>query len=150
MNFRFRILIVLLAALLGGAPLAAADPDPRDLLRPGEIESVSIHLNAAGANLGFEAEIDGADPRLAALLAVIRGAQTPGGHKCPNAGSIRFRLTGGDVVGVGLLPSHSPGLYELRIYDGERLVDAYSVERAALLSALDALGVPLDDHAFRE
>ena len=52
--------IVLLAALLAGAPRAVADPDPRDLLRPGEIESVSIHLNAAGANLGFEAVIDGA------------------------------------------------------------------------------------------
>jgi hypothetical protein len=37
--------------------------------------------------------------------------------------------TGGEVVGVGLLPSHSPGVYELRIDDGERLVDAYRADR---------------------
>ena len=99
---------------------------------------------------GFEALIDGADPRLAGLIRVIRGARTPGGHKCSNAGSIRFRLTGGGMVGVGLLPSHSPGVYELRIYDGERLVDVYRVERAALLNALAALRVPTDNYAFRE
>jgi hypothetical protein len=150
MNVKFLTGIVLFAALLAGAPRAVAGPDPRDLLSPGEIESVSIHLDATGANLGFEAVIDGADPRLAALIRVIRDARNHGGHKCPNAGSIRFRLTGGGVVGVGLLPSHSPGVYELRIYDGERLVNAYRVERAALLSALAALGVPTDHVAFRE
>lgn len=141
---------VLIATLLAGAPASVADPDPRDLLQPAEIASVSIHLNATGANLGFETVVDGADPRLSGLIRLIRGARTRGGHKCSNAGSIRFYLSDGGMVGVGLLPSHSPGSYELRIYDGERLVDAYRVERAVLLSALAALGVPTDDHAFRE
>ena len=150
MNVQSRTGIVVLAALLAGAPWAVAGPDPRDLLQPREIESVSIHLNAAGASLGFETVIDGEDPRLEALIGLIRDARTRGGHKCPNAGSIRFHLKDGAVVGVGLLPSHAPGVYELRIYDGERLVNAYRVERAALLSALRALDVPTDDHAFRE
>jgi hypothetical protein len=150
MSVKFRTGVVLFAVLLAGGLRAVADTDPRDLLRPGEIESVSIHLNAAGADLGFAAVIEGTDPRLGALIHLIRDARTPGGHKCPNAGSIRFHLTGGGVIGVGLLPSHSPGVYELRIYDGERLVAAYRVERAALLSALDALNVPTGDYAFRE
>jgi hypothetical protein len=150
MTVNFRTGIVLFAALLAGAPRAVVDRDPRDLLQSGEIESMSIHLEAAGANLGFEAVIDGTDPRLASLIQVIRDARTRGGHRCSNAGSIRFRLTGGGVVGVGLLPSHNPGVYELRIYDGERLVDAYRVERAALLNALTLLGIPTDHRAFRE
>ena len=150
MKMSFRTGVVLTAVLLVGVPRAVGATDPRDLLRPGEIASVRIHLDAAGADLGFEAEVDGADPALAPLIAVIREARTPGGHKCRNAGSIRFRRTDGRVVGVGLLPSHDRGVYELRIYDGERLVDAWRVERAALLRALAGLGVPVEHPAFRE
>ena len=54
------------------------------------------------------------------------------------------------VIGVGLLPSHTSGAYELRLYDGENLITAYRVHRATLLAALEALGVPIDDPAFRE
>ena len=142
--------VVLFGTLLAGASGPGAEPDPRDRLRSGEIASVSIHLNAAGAHLGFATVVDGADPRLMPLIEVIRGARVRGGHKCANEGSIHFRRTDGRTVGVGLLPSHSPGVYELRIYDGEGLVDAYRVDRAALLSALAVLGVPTDDPAFRE
>jgi hypothetical protein len=36
------------------------------------------------------------------------------------------------------------------LYDGDRYVAVYRVERAALLAALEDLGVPMDDPAFRE
>lgn len=54
------------------------------------------------------------------------------------------------MVGVGLLPGHSPGVYDLRLYDGDDFVVTYRVDRPALLAALEALGLPMDDPAFRE
>ena len=54
------------------------------------------------------------------------------------------------LVGVGLLPGHEPGIYGLRLYDGDRHVATVQVERAALLGAIAALGVPTDNHAFAE
>jgi len=87
---------------------------------------------------------------LEALVSVIRGAEPGGGHKCANAGAIRFRMVDGGVIGVGLLPSHKEGLYEIRLYDGDDYVAAYHVQRASLLVALQELGVPMDDPAFRE
>jgi hypothetical protein len=145
---RLRILGILV--LLSFAAAAFAEADPRDSLDPSDIESVRINLEPAGAGLGFEATIPGDDPRLVALLELIRGAQPGGGHKCPNAGAIRFRLKTGRLVGVGLLPAHTPGDYGLRLYDGERHVGTCRVERAALLGVLASLGVPTDDPAFRE
>ena len=56
----------------------------------------------------------------------------------------------GRVIGVGLLPSHTAGLYELRLYDGDDYLVAYRVDREALLIALEDLAVPRDDPAFRE
>jgi hypothetical protein len=95
-------------------------------------------------------ELVGDDPRVDALVAVISGSTPGGGHKCANAGAIRFQMNSGDLIGVGLLPSHQAGLYELRLYDGDTHVATHSVDRAELLSALSALGVPMDDPAFRE
>jgi hypothetical protein len=119
-------------------------------LRPQEITSVRINLNPGRAQLGFELEVDGDDPRAEALIAVIREAGPGGGHKCPNQGAIRFRLADGSLVAVGLLPSHTAGQYEFRLYDGNRYLEAYLVERARLLAALEELGVPTDDPAFRQ
>jgi hypothetical protein len=141
-----RILIVLIVVCLP----AAAWTDVRDSLRPENISDIRINLNPWGPHLGFETELAGDDPRLEALLAVIREAEDGGGHKCANAGAIRFRMKDGGLVGVGLLPSHTEGLYELRLYDGNDRVGAYRVDRLALLGALEDLGVPLGDPAFRE
>jgi hypothetical protein len=145
---RLRMLAILV--LLPCAAAASAEGDPRDSLDPQDIESVRINLEPAGAGLGFETTIPGADSRLVPLFELIREAEPGGGHKCPNAGAIRFRLKSGRLVGVGLLPAHTPGEYGLRLYDGERHVGTCRVERAALLGVLAALGVPTDDPAFRE
>jgi hypothetical protein len=56
----------------------------------------------------------------------------------------------GSVVGVGLLPRHTEGRYEFRLYDGDQYLEAYIVERKSLLVALEGLGVPMDDPAFTE
>ena len=144
------LLPIAIVALVTCSPAAAEGTDVRDSLRPQNIRSVQITLNSGGAQLGFETELSGGDPRILALVAVIREAETRGGHKCPNAGAIRFRMEDGSVVGVGLLPSHTAGAYELRLYDGDEYLTAYRVDRAALLAALEQIGVPTDDYAFRE
>jgi len=146
MRALIRILIVVLVACLP----AVAGTDIRDSLDPQSINSVRIHLNPWGPHLGFETELAGNDPRVEALVTVIRRAEPGGGHKCANAGAIRFRMNDGGLIGVGLLPSHTAGLYELRLYDGDDYVAAYRADRSALLIALQDLGLPLDDPAFRE
>jgi hypothetical protein len=140
-------MIVVLALSM---PAALAEADLRDSLRPQDIAGVRINLNPWGAQIGFEIEIAGDTPELEALVALIREAEPGGGHKCANAGAIRFRMKDGSVVGVGLLPGHTEGSYELRLYDGDRLAAVYRVERTVLLAALEDLGVPVDDPAFRE
>jgi len=140
---------IVIAVLLACLPAAAAI-DIRDALDRQSIGTVRINLNPGGAQLGFETELAGSDPRVEALLAVIRGAEPGGGHKCANAGAIRFRMNDGRLIGVGLLPSHTAGLYELRLYDGEDYLAAYRVDREDLLLALEKLGVPRNDPAFRE
>ena len=57
---------------------------------------------------------------------------------------------GRGVIGIGLLPSHSEGLYGFRLYDGDVFLGAYVVQRSPFLSALEELGVPMDDPAFQE
>jgi hypothetical protein len=129
---------------------AADDQGPLAAFLIEDIESVGINLNTWGASLGFESEFDGDDPRLAPLIAVIRSADQGGGHKCPNMGAIRIRMAGGGVIGLGLLPNHSEGLYGFRVYDGDVFLGAYVVQRSPFLSALEELGVPMDDPAFKE
>lgn len=150
MNHVMRLAMLSIVAFALGLPSAQANQDLRESLRPSDIVAVRVSLNPGGARLGFEAEIPGEDSRLETLLAVIREAGSGDNHKCANAGAIRIRMRDGSVVGVGLLPSHSPGVYGFRLYDGERYVAAFEVERAALLGALAVLGVPTDDPAFRE
>ena len=67
---RFGIHLLALLALC--VPTAAAEGDLRDELRPGNVASLRINLNPGGAELGFETEIAGKDPRVGALLEVIR------------------------------------------------------------------------------
>jgi hypothetical protein len=146
MRTLIRIVIVVLVACLP----AAAGTDIRDSLHLENLSGLRVNLNPWGPHLGFETELAGDDPRVEALLTVIRGAEPGGGHKCANAGAIRFRMKDGGVIGVGLLPSHTAGLYELRLYDGDEYIVAYRVDRVALMSALEDLGLPMDDPAFRE
>jgi hypothetical protein len=146
-----KMLIGCALVLLGfQAPAVAAEDDLRDSLLPENIVSVRVNLNPWGARLGFETEVDGDDSRVLPLVTLIREAEPGGGHKCANAGAMRFRMKDGSLVGVGLLPSHTAGVYELRLYDGDRYVEAYRVDRSQLLAALEGLGVPVDDPAFRE
>jgi hypothetical protein len=147
-ELKMRILFTIVA-LLACLP-AAAGEDLLDSLDPGNIAAVRINLNPGGADIGFEAEFDGGDPRLEPLVALLRDAEPGGGHKCPNAGAIRLFLKDESLIGVGLLPSHTEGRYEFRLYDGDRYIEAFIVERDDLLAGMEALGVPTDDHAFRE
>jgi len=141
--------IHIVVALAFCLPVCAAG-DLLDSLRPENIAGARIDLDPWGPQIGFEAEFSGDDPRLEPLVSVLREA-TPGkGHKCPNRGTIRFRMAGGTIVGVGLLPGHEEGLYEIRLYDGDRFVSVHRVDREALLAALEGLGLPMDDPAFRE
>jgi hypothetical protein len=144
---RVAVLVTIFAV---GASFTPAATDLRDTLRSENIASMRVSLNPWGGQIGFEIEFAGDDPRVEALAAVIRQAEPGGGHKCANAGAIRFRTRDGRKIGVGLLPSHTPGLYEFRLYDGDHFVAAYRVDRAVLLAALQDLGVPIDDPAFKE
>jgi hypothetical protein len=129
-------------------PVVAGDRDLLEALATGDVESLRINLNPWGPHLGFEIEIGGEDPGVAAMVSVISDAEFSQGHKCANRGSIRFRMTGGEVIAVGLLPGHIEGSYQLRLCDGAHLEGVYSLQRAALLGVLEGLGVPVDDPAF--
>jgi len=131
-------------------PVVAGELDLLSALETRDIESARINLNPWGAHLGFEMEIAGDDLGLAALVSVVRDAEPAQGHKCANRGAIRFRMSGEEAIAVGLLPSHSEGFYDLRLYRDERVEGVYRVRRAALLAALEELGVPKDDPAFKE
>ena len=150
MSYAARILTFVLSLTLIYSFASAGERDLRSVFTTEDIETVRINLNTWGASLGFEADFDGDDPRLAPLIAVIRHADQGGGHKCPNMGAIRFRMAGGGVIGLGLLPSHSKGLYGFRLYDGDVFLGPYTVQRAPFISALERLGVPMDDPAFKQ
>jgi hypothetical protein len=141
---------IVIVAIIACLPAAADGTDLRDSLRSDSITEVRVNLNPWGPHLGFEIEVAGDDPHVEPLLAMIREAEPGGGHRCANAGAIRFRMKHGRVIGVGLLPSHKPGLYELRLYDGDAYVAPYTVDRATFLAALENFGLPMDDPAFRE
>ena len=148
MKPKVRILTVVLVSITLSVPAVAGDRDIQKALATGEVETVRINLNPWGPHLGVEIEIEGSDPGVVALLSVISSAEPSQGHKCANRGAIRFQLQGGDLIAVGLLPSHSEGSYQFRLYDGDHLEGVYSVHREALLDALERLGVPVDDPAF--
>jgi hypothetical protein len=143
-----RTSITSLVSIVLCLPAAAGDHDLLKALAAGEVENARINLNPWGAHLGVEIDIEGDDPELEALLSVLSSAEPSRGHKCANRGAIRFRLRGGQLIALGLLPSHSEGSYLYRLYDGVHLEGVFSVQRDALLDALGALGVPVDDPAF--
>lgn len=150
MKIEIRTAVVSAIVAILSFPVGAGERDLLSNLETRDIESARINLNTWGASLGFATEIDGDDPRLVPLIAVIKSADQGGGHKCPNMGAIRLRMAGGGVIGLGLLPSHSKGLYGFRLFDGDVFLGPYIVQRAPFLSALEQLGVPMDDPAFQE
>ena len=150
MNMRIRILTIVLVLVVISLAAVAGDRDVLTALVIEDVEGARIKLNPWGPHLGFEMEIDGDNPGLAALVSVIRGAEPAHGHKCANRGAIRFRMSDGGVIAVGLLPSHSEGRYDLRLFVGECLQSVYRVDRTPFLAALDGLGVPVDDPALRD
>jgi len=150
MKIEIRTLTLVLVLIALCPPAVAGERDLVTALVPADITGARINLNPWGPHLGFESEVEGEDPRMAALVSVIRNAEPAQGHKCSNRGAIRFLMSGGGVIAVGFLPSHSEGYYEFRLYDGDRLERVYRVQRAPLLTALADLGVPVDDPAFTD
>jgi len=148
MKPEIRALTVMLVLITFCPPAVAGERDLVAALVPGDIKGARLNLNSWGPHLGFESEIDGDDPRMVALVSVIRNAEPAQGHKCANRGAIRFLMSDGGVIAVGLVPSHSEGFYEFRLYNGDSLERIYRVQREPLLTALAELGVPLDDPAF--
>jgi hypothetical protein len=148
MRIKIHAATIVLLSIALCVPAVAGDSDVQKALATGQFDTVRINLNPWGRHLGFEIEIDGRDPGLKPLLSVISKAEPSLGHKCANRGAIRFRLQGGGLIGVGLLPSHTEGTSQLRLYDGDRYRGAFSVQRSTLLDALEGLGVPVDDPAF--
>jgi len=148
MKPEIRALSVTLVLITFCPPAVAGERDLVAALVLGDIKGARINLNSWGPHLGFESEIDGDDPRMVALVSVIRNAEPAQGHKCANRGAIRFLMSDGGVIAVGLLPSHSEGFYDFRLYNGDSLERVYRVQQEPLLTALTELGVPLDDPAF--
>ena len=148
MKTEIRTLTTVVVSIALCLPAVAGERDLLATLVTEDIEGVRINLRPWGPHLGFEIEIDGEDPGMAALVSVIRSAEMTRGHKCANRGAIRFRMSDGGVIAVGLLPSHTEGVYDLRLYDGDRLEGVYRVQRTALLTTLAGLGVPVADPAF--
>jgi hypothetical protein len=143
-----RVLLCSFVVLTLCPPAAPHEPDPRSTLATCDIERIRINLNPWGPHLGFEIEVDGQHPGVAALSALVRQAETSHGHKCANRGAIRFWMADGSMVAVGLLPGHDQGRYQLRFYRGSRLGGVYSVPRDAFMEVLEGLGVPGADPAF--
>lgn len=145
MSFKvfFRVVLIIGAVAIFSADLARAG-EPDISLLDEKILSVGITLNPSGADLGFVADIVGDDPRVQALVAVLRGAEPGCGHKCPNIGTLRFRMSDESTVGVGLLPGHTEGEYGFRLYLGEEYLAVFCVDSETMLGALKDLGVPVD------
>jgi hypothetical protein len=143
-----RILTFLLSLTLICPFARAGEADLRSVLTTENIERIRVNLNPWGPHLGAEIVVAGDHPGITALISVIRDAEPSGGHKCANRGAIRFWMDDGRVIGVGLLPSHSEGIFQFRLYDGSTVRGVYSVQRSALVTALEALGVPSEDPAF--
>lgn len=145
--------VLTLAAVFCGlaAPYPSGAEGPPAKLTSADIATVQIRLNSGGVDLGFSSDLPGDDPRVRALVEVIRDRAEPAhDHKCGNRGSIRFQMRDGRRLALGLLPGHTAGFYELRFYEGDEFVAIYRIDRAAFLAALGDLGVPLDDRAFAD
>ncbi len=150
MKIEIRTLSWLLAMLLLSLSAGAGDGDLLSALATDDAEVVHVNLYPRGSHPGFEADFDGDDPRLESLVAVISGTEPGCGHTCPDRGMVRFRMVGGRVISVGLLPSHEEGAFGLRLFDGDRLQDVFCVQRATLMAAFELLEVPADGPAFAD
>ena len=150
MKIETRTLISIFVSIVLCLPAAAGNRDLLQALSFEDVEKARINLNPGGAKLGFEIEIDGDDPGLQALLAVISNAEPSQDHKCANRGAVRLWMKDGTVVAIGLLPGHDQDRYQLRFYKGSEIEGTYSVRRNALVAALVGLGVPRDDPALAE
>ena len=132
--------------------LTAGAQEPNELiaeLSVGTIDLVRINLNAWGSTLGFEEVVAGNDPRIAALIELIRNAEPGTGHKCANVGAVRFLIAKGRQIALGILPSHDETGFELRLYSGEQYVGVVRVDRDHILSVLEDMGVPTDNPWLR-
>jgi hypothetical protein len=145
-----RILFLVFVTLIHSLSAEAGTRDLSSALATDDAEVVHVDLYPRDSHPGFETDIDGDDPRLESLVAVIIGAEPGCGHKCPNRGMVRFRMVGGRVISVGLLPSHEEDVFGLRLYDGDRLQGVLCVQRATLVAAFERLAVPVDGPAFRD
>ncbi len=134
---------VLVVVALIAAPCGANDPSFISMVDP--IERVRVNLNPGGAQIGFENVVTGDHPAVALLVDLIDDAPPGDNHKCPNLGSIRFFMADEPVFGVGLLPSHTEGRFELRLYRDGRYVRVVEVDLDRLQEILAMLGVPEDE-----
>ena len=72
---------------------------------------------------------------------LIKNAAPGRDHKCGNIGALRFFLEDRSVRGVGLLPSHDEGRFDLRLYEGDGYV-VVQVDLNRFREILGELGVP--------
>lgn len=141
--------ITIIGAMAAHATAGSEDALAR--LIPERVASIQILLNAGGVDLGYVSDIPGDDPAVRELIELLHARAEPTtDHKCGNRGSIRFHLLHGAQLWLGLLPGHTEGFYQLRLYQGDTFVAIYRIERRALLAALGNLGVPLGSYAFAE
>ena len=150
MEKRIRLVAVVVTLCFTCLPAGARTTDGLVAdLSTGHIDRVRVNLNAWGSNLGFETTVLGDDPRIAALIRLVREAEPGTGHKCANVGAIRVFMANGGRIGLGLLPSHDEIGFELRLYLGDEFVGTVSVDRNNLLSVLEDMGVPRDAPSLR-
>lgn len=114
-------------------------------LGAGTVDSVRINLNPWGANLGFEVILGSDDSGVQRLIHLIRNAEPGTGHKCANVGAVRFMMSDGRRIALGLLPSHDHPGFELRLDNDGVYVGVLRVDQEPLLPTLEDLGVPRDD-----
>jgi hypothetical protein len=129
------------------APCGASEPSFRPAF--GSIQGVRINLSPHGAQIGWENEVAGDHPAVSELVDLIDHAAPGNDHKCPNIGAIRLFREDRSVVAVGLLPSHSEGRFDLRLYDDGRFECVVQVDHDRLREILASLGVPEDEPIMR-
>ena len=131
--------LVVVLALSGATPCAGNEPSAAWM--DGGVEFARVNLNPAGADIGFEITVAGDHPAVAAMLDLIAKSPPGADHKCSNIGAVRLFGADGTTRGVGLLPSHSQGEFELRLYEDGRLVSLVEVDLAELQEVLALFGV---------
>lgn len=80
---------------------------------------------------------------IGALVQILRTAEPANDHRCSNTHTIVFHRTDGSTITLGLLPGHTPGFHEYRLYK-EGSYRVFRVERGQLLAVLGMLGIGMD------